>query len=130
MRHGERQRFLVGTGHGGCTCEGAAFEYVVNLEFELRARGVRDKADIVFLTNEYELGDLGLMAFISGRAATLPRAASSPNLCSPSVALTGSPRRMFTAWNPGKPISKRWTPAGGMFPSISACFCRPSPESG
>lgn len=60
MKKGELQRFLVGTGHGGCTCEGAAFEYVVNLEFELRARGVRDKADIVFLTNEYELGDLGI----------------------------------------------------------------------
>ena len=60
MKRGERQRFLVGTGHGGCTCEGAALEYVVNLEFELRARGVRDKADVVFLTNEYELGDLGI----------------------------------------------------------------------
>ena len=60
MQRGERQRFLVGTGHGGCTCEGAAFEYAVNLEFELRARGVRDKADIVFLTNEYEMGDLGI----------------------------------------------------------------------
>jgi sulfide:quinone oxidoreductase len=60
MRRGERQKFLVGTGHGACTCEGAAFEYVVNLEFELRARGVRDKADVVYLTNEYELGDFGM----------------------------------------------------------------------
>lgn len=60
MRRGERRRFLVGTGHGTCTCEGAAFEYVVNLEFELRARKMRDKADIVWLTNEYELGDFGM----------------------------------------------------------------------
>lgn len=60
MRRGERQRFLVGTGHGACTCEGAAFEYAVNLEFELRARGVRDKADIQWITNEYELGDFGM----------------------------------------------------------------------
>jgi len=60
MRRGERQRFLVGTGHGTCTCEGAAFEYVVNLEFELRARKVRDKAEIVWITNEYELGDFGM----------------------------------------------------------------------
>ena len=37
MRRGERRRFLVGVGHGTCTCEGAAFEYIVNLEFELRA---------------------------------------------------------------------------------------------
>lgn len=60
MRRGERQRFLVGTGHGSCTCEGAAFEYIVNLEFELRQRGVRDRADIQWITNEYELGDFGM----------------------------------------------------------------------
>ncbi len=60
MKGGARRRFVVGTGHGGCTCEGAAFEYVVNLEFELRARKVREQAEIVFLTNEYELGDFGM----------------------------------------------------------------------
>lgn len=60
MRRGERKRFLVGTGHGTCTCQGAAFEYIVNLEFELRARGVRDRADIVWLSNEYEMGDFGM----------------------------------------------------------------------
>ncbi len=60
MRKGERQRFLVGTGHGSCTCQGAAFEYIVNLEFELRARRVRDRADIVWISNEYELGDFGM----------------------------------------------------------------------
>ncbi len=60
MRRGERRRFLVGVGHGTCTCEGAAFEYVVNLEFELRARKVRDRAEIVWITNEYELGDFGM----------------------------------------------------------------------
>ncbi len=60
MKRGERQQFVVGVGHGTCTCEGAAFEYIVNLEFELRSRGVRDKADILWLTNEYELGDFGM----------------------------------------------------------------------
>jgi len=60
MQAGERRRFLVGTGHGACTCEGAAFEYIVNLEFELRRRGVRDRADIWWLSNEYELGDFGM----------------------------------------------------------------------
>ncbi|MGE3275536.1 MAG: NAD(P)/FAD-dependent oxidoreductase [Vicinamibacterales bacterium] len=60
MRRGERQRFLVGTGHGACTCQGAAFEYIVNLEFELRARGVRELADITWISNEYELGDFGM----------------------------------------------------------------------
>ena len=60
MRRGERRKFLVGVGHGTCTCEGAAFEYIVNLEFELRNRGVRDKAEITWITNEYELGDFGM----------------------------------------------------------------------
>ena len=60
MKRGERQRFVVGMGHGLCTCQGAAFEYIVNLEFELRQRGVRHLADIVYLTNEYELGDFGM----------------------------------------------------------------------
>lgn len=60
MKRGEKKRFLIGVGHGSCTCEGAAFEYVVNLEFELRAHKVRDKAEIIFLTNEYELGDFGI----------------------------------------------------------------------
>lgn len=60
MRKGQRQTFLVGTGHGTCTCQGAAFEYAFNLEFELRQHGVRDKADIIWLSNEYELGDFGM----------------------------------------------------------------------
>jgi sulfide:quinone oxidoreductase len=60
MRRGENRRFLVGVGHGTCTCEGAAFEYIVNLEFELRARKVRDRAEITWITNEYELGDFGM----------------------------------------------------------------------
>jgi len=60
MKKGERQTFVVGVGHGSATCEGAAFEYVVNLEFELRAHKVRDMADIIYVTNEYELGDFGV----------------------------------------------------------------------
>ena len=60
MRRGEKQRFLIGTGHGTCTCQGAAFEYIVNLEFELRKRKVRDKAEIVWISNEYRLGDFGM----------------------------------------------------------------------
>ena len=60
MRAGERRRFVVGTGHGTCTCEGAAFEYAVNLEFELRRHGVRNMADVIYLSNEFELGDFGM----------------------------------------------------------------------
>ncbi len=60
MRAGQRQTLVVGTGHGTCTCEGAAFEYAFNVEHELRAAGVRDMADLVYLSNEYELGDFGV----------------------------------------------------------------------
>lgn len=57
---GKKKTFVIGTGHGLCTCEGAAFEYVLNLEFILRQKGVRDSARIVFLTNESDLGDFGV----------------------------------------------------------------------
>ena len=60
MKRGERQTIVVGTGHGLCTCQGAAFEYVFNIEFELRHHGVRDRARVVYLTNEAELGDFGV----------------------------------------------------------------------
>jgi sulfide:quinone oxidoreductase len=60
MKQGHKKTFVVGTGHGLCTCEGAAFEYTFNLEFELRQNGVRDQARIIYLTNEAELGDFGV----------------------------------------------------------------------
>lgn len=60
MKAGEKQTLVVGMGHGACTCEGAAFEYVFNVEHEVRQAGVRDMADIIYLTNESELGDFGV----------------------------------------------------------------------
>jgi sulfide:quinone oxidoreductase len=36
MKAGERQKILIGTGHGMCTCQGAAFEYIFNVEHELK----------------------------------------------------------------------------------------------
>ncbi len=60
MKKGEKQKILIGTGHGTCTCQGAAFEYLFNTEFELRKRGVRDKAEITWISNEQELGDFGV----------------------------------------------------------------------
>ncbi|MBH0084365.1 FAD-dependent oxidoreductase [Salinibacterium sp. SWN167] len=64
LKNGEKLTLVVGTGHGTCTCEGAAFEYVLNVEHELRRHGVRDNADIVFFTNEMELGDFGVGGMI------------------------------------------------------------------
>jgi len=60
LRAGEKLRFVIGTGHGTCTCEGAAFEYTFNVEHELREAGVRDNAEVIYFTNEAELGDFGV----------------------------------------------------------------------
>lgn len=60
LKAGQKQRLVIGVGHGTCTCEGAAFEYTFNVEHELTQAGVRDLAEIVYLTNEYELGDFGV----------------------------------------------------------------------
>lgn len=60
LRRGEPQTLVIGTGHGTCTCEGAAFEYVFNVEHRLRQAGVRDLATVVYLTNEPALGDFGV----------------------------------------------------------------------
>ena len=66
MRRGEEQTLVVGVGHGTCTCEGAAFEYAFNVDHELRKAGVRDKARLIYLTNEATLGDFGVggMTFV------------------------------------------------------------------
>lgn len=60
MKEGAERTLVVGMGHGICTCEGAAFEYVFNVDHELRAAGVRDKARLIYLTNEADLGDFGV----------------------------------------------------------------------
>ena len=65
-RGGQAQTVVVGTGHGTCTCEGAAFESPPNPAHELREAGVRDKVRVVYLTNEAQLGDFGVdgMTFV------------------------------------------------------------------
>ena len=60
MQAGEKQRFLVGVAHPRATCQGAAFEYALNLSFEIRRRGLQHLAEITWISNEYELGDFGM----------------------------------------------------------------------
>lgn len=55
-----KMKVLIGTGHGKATCQGAAFEYILNVENELRNLGVRNKVDITWISNEYKLGDFGM----------------------------------------------------------------------
>ena len=60
LKAGEKLRFVVGTGHGTCTCEGAAFEYTFNLDYVLREAGVRENVELVYFSNESALGDFGV----------------------------------------------------------------------
>ena len=73
MENGEKQTFLIGTGHGLATCQGAAFEYVLNIAFEIHKRGLSDLADIWWISNEFELGDFGMGgAFIKTNGYVTP----------------------------------------------------------
>lgn len=60
MQKGEKQRIVIGTGHGGATCQGAALEYVTNVHKDLVRRGVREKCELRYLSNEPALGDFGI----------------------------------------------------------------------
>lgn len=57
---GQSAKILIGTGHPKATCQGAAFEYILNVESELVRHGVRDKVALTWISNEYSLGDFGM----------------------------------------------------------------------
>lgn len=54
---------MIGTGHAGSTCQGAAFEYLQNIHFDLIAQGLREQCELIWFSNEPRLGDLGMGAF-------------------------------------------------------------------
>ena len=60
MRKGEKLTFLIGTGHPGATCQGAAFEYALNVANEIKRLGLLHMAELIWISNEYELGDFGM----------------------------------------------------------------------
>ncbi len=60
MKLGKKTKILIGTGHAKATCQGAAFEYILNVEHELCRNKVRDMAEITWISNEFELGDFGM----------------------------------------------------------------------
>ena len=60
MKQGKKAKILIGTGHAKATCQGAAFEYILNVEQELRKHKVRDMAEVTWISNEYQLGDFGM----------------------------------------------------------------------
>lgn len=60
MRRGERVRFVIGAGHALTTCQGAAFEYLANVHLDLVRKGLRDRAEFVWLSNEPAAGDFAV----------------------------------------------------------------------
>ncbi len=60
MEAGENQNIVIGIGHPGATCQGAAFEYILNVFHEIDRRGLSDRANITYITNEYEVGDFAM----------------------------------------------------------------------
>lgn len=60
MKQGKKQHLLIGTGHPSATCQGAAFEYALNIAFELKRKKLSHLAEITWITNEYEVGDFGM----------------------------------------------------------------------
>jgi len=50
MAKGEKQRFLIGTGHPMATCQGAAFEYALNVAFEINRVCLKTQAAYFILT--------------------------------------------------------------------------------
>jgi len=60
LQSGKTANVVIGTGHGTCTCQGAAIEYLFNVHNDLESRGLRDKVNLTWLSNEPRLGDLGI----------------------------------------------------------------------
>ena len=60
LKKGEKLKFVIGTGHPGATCQGAAFEYLINVHKDLIKKGVRDRAELLWLSNEASVGDFGV----------------------------------------------------------------------
>jgi sulfide:quinone oxidoreductase len=60
---GDRATVVIGTGHGGCTCQGAAFEFISLVQNDLVDRGLRDRVTLRWVSNEPRLGDFGISGF-------------------------------------------------------------------
>lgn len=63
LKKGEKAKVVVGTGHGSCTCQGAGFEFISLLHNDLKDRGLRDRVEMTWLSNEPRAGDFGIDGF-------------------------------------------------------------------
>lgn len=71
----QKLKILIGTGHAKATCQGAAFEYILNVEKELTRHGVRDNAIITWISNEYALGDFGMDGMLLSYGSSIMKSA-------------------------------------------------------
>jgi len=67
LKQGDRVKIVIGVGHPTATCQGAAVEYITNVHADLVRRGLRHNAEITWLSNEPELGDLGVGGLVFRR---------------------------------------------------------------
>jgi sulfide:quinone oxidoreductase len=109
LKRGEKKTIVIGTGHGTCTCQGAAFEYIYNVDHVLREAGVRQHARIVWISNEYELGDFGWAAFTLSVAAISPTVKLLQSLSWWKEALSGSSGHTRKKLKLARSITKHWT---------------------
>ncbi len=63
LEKGDRAKIVVGTGHGACTCQGAGFEYISLVHNDLKDRGLRDRVELRWVSNEPCPGDFGIDGF-------------------------------------------------------------------
>lgn len=63
LEKGKKARIVIGMGHGMCTCQGAAFEYISLVHNNLTDRGLRDQVELISISNEPRLGDFGIDGF-------------------------------------------------------------------
>ena len=77
LKRGQKQTIAIGVGHPLATCEGAAFEYLLNIDFDLRKKGVRDLVSLNWLSNEPEVGDFGVDGIETKKNGTLISGAST-----------------------------------------------------
>ncbi len=60
MKRGQKVKMVIGAGHPETGCQGAAFEHITNIHMDLVKRGLRDRAELTWLSNEPLLGDFGV----------------------------------------------------------------------
>ncbi len=62
MKKGEKYKIIAGSGNPASTYHNASLGFLVNLHYRLLEEKVRDKAQLLYFSNEPALGDFGLRA--------------------------------------------------------------------